>query len=79
MPRLVQVKSPDGDISRSHFEVRLEGWHVMLRDLHSTNGTFLIRPGQSPRRLAPGEETMVLDGDTAEIGEDVSVLFEGLQ
>ena len=28
MPRLVQVASPGGDISRSHVEVRLEGWHV---------------------------------------------------
>jgi hypothetical protein len=33
MPRLVQVASPSGDISRSHVEVRLEGWHVMLCDL----------------------------------------------
>lgn len=79
MPRLVQVKSADGDISRSHLEVQLEGWHVILRDLHSTNGTFLIRPGQSPRRLGPGEQTMLLDGDTAEIGDNVSIKFEDLQ
>ncbi|GAB3521667.1 FHA domain-containing protein [Arthrobacter monumenti] len=79
MPRLVQVKSADGDISRSHLEVQLEGWHVMLRDLHSTNGTFLTRPGQSPRRLVPGEQTMLLDGDTVEIGDEVSIQFEDLQ
>lgn len=79
MPRLVQVRSADGDISRSHLEVQLEGWHVMLRDLHSTNGTFLLRPGQSPRRLVPGEQTMLLDGDTAEIGDHVSIQFEDLQ
>lgn len=78
MPRVVQVKSPSGDISRSHLEVRLDGWHVMLVDLNATNGTMLVRAGQSPRRLGKGESLMLLDGDIADLGDGVSLRFEGL-
>ena len=78
LPRMVQVPSESGDISRSHAEIRLEGWHVMLRDLFSTNGTVLIREGQLPRRLAQGEAAILLDGDVAELGDNVSISFEGL-
>ena len=78
MPRLVTVTSPSGDISRNHLEVRLEGWHVMLRDLKATNGTVLERPGQSPRRLAQGEMTIVLDGDVADLGDGVTLTFEAV-
>jgi hypothetical protein len=75
MPRLVQVASPGGDISRSHVEVRLEGWHVMLCDLKATNGTVLVREGQQPRRLAQNEMAILLDGDIAELGDDISLRF----
>ncbi|MFW0773617.1 hypothetical protein ACLRGI_10655 [Paenarthrobacter nitroguajacolicus] len=76
MPRLVQVDSAGGDISRSHVEVRLEGWHVMLCDLKATNGTVLIREGQAPRRLAQNEMAILLDGDIAELGDNISLRFE---
>ncbi|MDN6169056.1 MAG: FHA domain-containing protein [Micrococcaceae bacterium] len=78
MPRVVHVKSPSGDISRSHLEVRLEGWHVMLVDLKATNGTLLVRQGMPPRRLGQGEQLMLLDGDIADLGDGVSLRFEGL-
>ena len=78
MPRMVQVPSGGGDISRSHAEIRLEGWHVMLRDLNSTNGTVMVRDGQLPHRLGQGEAVIVLDGDVAELGDGVWVRFEGL-
>ncbi|AUI52084.1 FHA domain-containing protein [Arthrobacter crystallopoietes] len=78
MPRLVQVRSVSGDISRSHLEVRLEGWHVMLRDLKATNGTMLIREGQPPRRLGQGESMILLDGDIADLGDGISLRFEDL-
>ena len=76
MPRLVQVASPGGDISRSHVEVRLEGWHVMLCDLKATNGTVLVREGQQPRRLAQNEMAILLDGDIADLGDGISLRFE---
>lgn len=78
MPRMIQVRSPHGDISRNHCEVVLEGWHVQLRDLKATNGTVLIREGRPPRRLGQGEEIMLLDGDIADLGDGISVRFEGL-
>ena len=78
MPKLVQVASPSGDISRSHVEVRLEGWHVMLCDLKATNGTVLLRDGQAPRRLAQGEMAILFDGDIAELGDGVQLRFEEL-
>nr|WP_231708867.1 FHA domain-containing protein [Arthrobacter sp. zg-Y20] len=75
---MVQVPSSGGDISRSHAEIRLEGWHVMLRDLNSTNGTVMVREGQLPHRLGQSEAVIVLDGDVAELGDGVWVRFEGL-
>ncbi|ALV44630.1 hypothetical protein MB46_02945 [Arthrobacter alpinus] len=78
MPRLVQVKSENGDISRSHVEIRLDGWEVLLVDLKATNGTVLVREGQAPRRLSQGEEAILLNGDIAELGDGISLLFDGL-
>ncbi|MFK0073976.1 FHA domain-containing protein [Arthrobacter woluwensis] len=78
MPHLVQVDSPKRDISRSHAEVRLEGWNVVLCDLNSSNGTVLLREGQSPRRLGQSETALVLSGDVAELGDQVYIVFEDL-
>ncbi|MGM0929728.1 MAG: FHA domain-containing protein [Actinomycetota bacterium] len=78
MPRLVPVHSASGDISRSHVEIRLEGWHVILADLRSTNGTVLLRGRQAPRRLGHGEAVMLLDGDIADLGDGISLRFEDL-
>jgi hypothetical protein len=78
MPRLVPVHSASGDISRSHVEVRLEGWHVILSDLKSTNGTVLLRGRQAPRRLGHGEAVMLMDGDIADLGDGISLRFEDL-
>jgi pSer/pThr/pTyr-binding forkhead associated (FHA) protein len=79
MARLVTVPSPQQDISRSHLEITLEGWHVLLADLNTTNGTTLLRPGQSPRRLHPGEPTLMADGDSIDMGDGVTLTFAGLQ
>jgi hypothetical protein len=78
MPRMIQVRSPHGDISRSHCEVALDGWHVQLRDLKATNGTVLLREGHAPRRLGQGESVLVLDGDIADLGDGISLRFEGV-
>ncbi|WP_318244196.1 FHA domain-containing protein [Oerskovia rustica] len=78
LPRLVAVPSPEQDISRSHVEIQLEGWHVLVCDLNTTNGTTLLRPGQPPRRLHPGEPTMVVSHDVVDVGDGVTFTFEGL-
>ncbi|PFG34104.1 FHA domain-containing protein [Sanguibacter antarcticus] len=77
-PRLVTVVSPSQDISRSHLEVRLEGWHVLLVDLDTMNGTTLVRSGQAPRRLHPHEPTLVAEGDVVDLGDGVLLTFEGI-
>ncbi|MDP5228328.1 MULTISPECIES: FHA domain-containing protein [Arthrobacter] len=78
MPHLIQLDSPKRDISRSHAEVRLEGWNVVLTDLNSSNGTVLLREGQSPRRLGQAETALLLSGDVAELGDQVYISFEDL-
>ncbi|GAT74329.1 FHA domain containing protein [Microbacterium sp. HM58-2] len=78
MPHLVAVDSPQQDISRSHLEVRPEGDTVVVIDLHTTNGSTLLRPGADPVRLHPGEQTLVLSGDVVDLGDGVTVAFEDL-
>lgn len=78
MPHLVAVESPEQDISRSHLEIRPEGDSVVVIDLHTTNGSTLLRPGADPVRLHPGEQTLVLSGDVVDLGDGVTVVFEGL-
>lgn len=79
LPRLVTVPSPEQDISRSHLEITLEGWHVLVSDMATTNGTTLLRAGQPPRRLHPSEPVLVVDGDVADLGDGVTLVFEGIR
>ena len=78
VPHLVAVDSPQQDISRSHLEIRPEGDTVVVIDLHTTNGSTLLRPGVDPMRLHPGEQTLVLSGDVVDLGDGVKVAFEDL-
>jgi hypothetical protein len=75
MPHLVTVPSPLQDISRSHVEIRLEGTHVLIEDLNTTNGTTLLRPGDSPLRLHPNEPTLAASGDVIDLGEGITLTF----
>ena len=79
LPRLVTVPSPQQDISRSHLEITLEGWHVLVSDMATTNGTTLLRTGQPPRRLHPSEPVLVVDGDVVDLGDGVTLVFEGIR
>lgn len=79
MPKLITLGKAGREVSGSHIEVRLEGWHVVLRDLKSTNGTVLIRDGQKPRRLDQGEDTMLVSGDLVELGGALTLTFEELR
>ncbi|KDA05436.1 hypothetical protein DC31_16945 [Microbacterium sp. CH12i] len=78
LPHLVAVESPQQDISRSHLEIRPEGDTILVIDLHTTNGSTLLRHGADPLRLHPGEQTVVLSGDTVDLGDGVTVTFEDL-
>ncbi len=78
VPQLVTVPSPQQDISRSHVELRLEGWHVVATDLGTTNGTTLIRPGTEPVRLRAGEGVVLGEGDQLDLGDGVRLMMRGM-
>jgi FHA domain len=78
LPRLVTVPSPQQDISRSHLDIRIEEWHVLVVDLGTTNGTILQRPGQPHRRLHPNESVMIRSADVVDIGDGVTITFEAI-
>ncbi|ASK64989.1 hypothetical protein CFK39_03150 [Brachybacterium avium] len=75
VPQLVTVPSPQQDISRSHLELRLEGWHVVALDLGTTNGTTLHREGFEPVRLRPREGVVLYDGDHLDLGDGILLEF----
>jgi predicted component of type VI protein secretion system len=65
-------------VSRAHAELRLVGWDVVLRDLGSTNGTFVWNPpARRWDRLEPGQERRLDSGATVSIGRRTFV-FESV-
>lgn len=50
-------------VSRQHCQLRRQDNHLIATDLDTTNGTYL-----NDRRLAPGEEYIVLHGDKLILG-----------
>lgn len=77
LPRLVTVPSPQQDVSRTHAEVRQEGEQVLVTDLGSLNGVRVTRTGATPRRLHPGEATVVVPGDVVDLGDGATFSLEG--
>ncbi len=75
-PHLLRVGGADRDISRNHAEVVLEGWHVLVRDLGSTNGTTVTLPGQEPVRLRPTEDHGIEPGAVITLADEVSLTYE---
>jgi hypothetical protein len=75
-PHLLRVGGPDRDISRNHAEVVLEGWHVLVRDLGSTNGTTVTLPGQDPVRLRPTEDQGIEPGTVVTLADEVVLTYE---
>lgn len=75
---LVTVRSPQQDISRTHLEVVLDNGQVVATDLHSTNGTWVSRPGASsaPERLPAAVGVPLPMGSELDIGDNVVVRIE---
>lgn len=77
LPKLLTVPSPSHDISRTHVQVSPEGWDLVATDLHSTNGTLLIRPGHpEAERMTPGEPQPVYPGCVLDLGDGVTILID---
>src|SRR4051812_28388943 len=54
------VRLADREVSRKHSQIDREGDHFVLRDLGSSNGTFLNgRRIEGPERLADGDEVVI--------------------
>jgi hypothetical protein len=75
-PHVVQLGADGVDISREHLEVRLEGWHVQVCDLGSTNGTEVTLPGATPQRLHPHEPATIEPGTVVTLAEVASFTYE---
>jgi hypothetical protein len=75
-PHMVKVPSPTKDVSRDHLEIRLDGWHVLVTDLKSMNGTVVTLPGSSPQRLRPDEPLAIEPGTRVELADDVWFVYE---
>lgn len=76
-PHLVKLNSTGtGDVSRNHVSVQLDGWHVIVRDLKSTNGTLVKLPGEAPQRLRPEDPMPITYGTEVTLADGVSFVFE---
>jgi hypothetical protein len=78
-PHVVKVPSPERDVSRNHVEVILEGWHVLIRDLGTTNGTTVTLPGEVPVRLRANDQQVLEPGSLVAMADEVSFTFEAAQ
>lgn len=75
-PRLLAVPSPGKAISKTHCAVRVEGWDIRVEDLGSTNGTFLLRAGEEPRRVPEHHQLFLRIGDVIDIGDGTTLTVE---
>jgi len=75
-PHVVKLPSADGDISRTHLRVTLDGWHVMVTDLNSTNGTLITLPGRDAEQLRPGEPVPIRPGTVVTLAEGIDFRYE---
>lgn len=79
-----KIRIPDSSVSRQHCELTIADGKIHLRDLGSSNGTFVNRRRISQTELSPGDVISVgkfhfvvrLDGRPAEIDAD-EVLADG--
>jgi hypothetical protein len=75
-PHVVRLPSPGHDISRTHVEIRLDGWHVLLTDLNSVNGTVVTPPWQEPQRVRPNEALPIEPGTVVSLADEVTFRYE---
>jgi hypothetical protein len=75
-PHVLKLASPGDDISRTHLEVRLEDWHVLVVDLGSTNGTVVHAPGQQPERLRANDPQAIEPGTVVNLSDEIAFTFE---
>jgi hypothetical protein len=75
-PHVVKLSSEDSDISRTHLRVTLDGWHVLVTDLNSTNGTLVTLPGREPEQLRPGQPMPIKPGTVVTLADGIDFRYE---
>jgi FHA domain len=75
-PQVVKLPTEDGDISRTHLRVILDGWRVLVTDLNSTNGTLIALPGREPERIRPGEPMPIVPGTVVILADGIDFRYE---
>jgi FHA domain len=75
-PHVVRLSGEDGDISRTHLRVTLDGWHVLVTDLNSTNGTLVTLPGREPEQLRPGQPVPIKPGTVVTLADGIDFRYE---
>jgi hypothetical protein len=75
-PHVVKLPSADGEISRAHLRITLSGWHVLVTDLNSTNGSMVTMPGRDPEQLPPGVPVPIRPGTVVALAEGVDFRLE---
>lgn len=75
-PNVMQLESRNRDVSRSHVEVSIDGWHVFVEDLGSTNGTIVVLPGLPAQQLRPHDQQIIEPGTVVSLTDDLNFVFE---
>ncbi len=66
----VEVPSGETGVSRTHAELLVDGWAVLVRDLGSANGTYVLPAGISEWfRLEPDHPIQIEHGTVIAVGE----------
>ncbi|MEV6303385.1 FHA domain-containing protein [Actinoplanes sp. NPDC051861] len=67
------IRLAEAEVSRRHAGIRRQGTSYLIRDLHSTNGTFV-----NGRRLVPDEDVVLTHGDEMSAGTSLVRFLEHL-
>jgi FHA domain len=75
-PHVVRLPSEVSGISRTHLRITLDGWHVLVTDLNSTNGTMVTLPGREPGQLRPGQPVPIEPGTVVTLANGIDFRYE---
>ncbi|MFN8080603.1 MAG: FHA domain-containing protein [Kineosporiaceae bacterium] len=75
-PTIIPLRHAGQDVSRTHVEIRLVEWSVLLIDLGSRNGTMVTIPGRTRLRLEAHRPIELIPGTVVQLADDVTFVFE---
>ncbi len=72
---LLVVPDPSKSISKTHALLEVDNDGLWVHDLDSTNGVWVVLPGESPSEVVPGTRAALAPGADLELG-DVTIQVE---